>query len=1404
MDIKKRVLIVILACVTISGFLSAAASARVWTREALYAPKYFSFNKRGIALDSSGRSHMVYGGDHLWHAYYDGTAWQYETVDASDGVGRGAMIAIDAFDHIHIIYYDDRSGGLKYTTNRSGSWVADTLPVGGGGAHIAVDSQGYAHISYLETFGRTYNVRYATNASGSWQSETVGGFHWHHHYTSLAIDSSDQVYICFTNSVGRLTLATNVSGSWVFQEIDSGVEPSIAVDTSDHLHIAYRFSNQLRYATNDSGGWETSSHVLPDAPESLSLAFGSGVVHIAYYDWTDKTIKYVTKDGESWGGPFPIVEGHLPSIVLDASGTVLLGYITDEGLHYATNGSGSWVPELIDVIGYAGHSSLAVDPSDHIHISFATNQGLKYATNISGEWATELIDPDGEYSSISADFSGRAHMIYYDQRLHDLKYATNSSGDWATETIDPSWQAGKPSYMGVDASGYAHVYYFAGSAGEGTYLRHATNASGSWEWNIVGDLDYEREPPTVAVDSSGHAHICYFDASGALKYANNTGGSLAVETLPFGADRLGDICVDQLVYVHLAFKGGSDIMHATNRGDSWITETVGTGGGNINVAADSFGRVHMTFLTDVPGEPHLKYAVKVLDDWETEVVDTHLGAIMHGYSIGFELDSLGRAHISYPDLLMRDLKYASSDVWITHTVETGEIVTPSNTSIAVDSSDGLHMSYQIWSSNRGYTLGYATTAGGSWATEVVDHFMEPGQFNDLAVDSNDNVHICYYEEIYYQLKYASNAAGGWASEGVENRHSFTGTFCSIAVDRFDKLHIIYLHARDQAVKYATNASGDWVTEVVAENVGPNGGHTAIAVDLLGHAHISYNDNGDLKYATNRSGLWLSYEIDTESLVRGQISIAVGPSGHIHITYMDGTWENQAIKYASNLSGDWIVETLDSSHCSIGSTNSIAVDRLGHVHISYNLYDGAENDLRYVSNVTGSWEIETVDNQGDVGMYSSIAVDSRSTVHVSYHDRTNGSLKYAFKALVGSQPEYQVDQINDASPNSSRGCGLPPCGLGGMFQSFTPSASSLGAVELTLRAGGGFPEIGYFTGINIRFGTPYGAVLGVARSFVPGPLGIGEKITARFQFLPSVILTPGDTYVMEWICPEQGDSILTWMVVANENPYAGGTAFGCIGVPIETNDFVFTTYNVINTIEGENIMIQPVDPTTGMTPVVLVCQSVGQAGTTSLVITSSGPPEPTGYQHGNPTTYYELTTTAVIYGPTQVCINYSGISYFNETRLALFHCDSGICEDITTLVDTGNDMICGMTDSLSDFAILEPKGLTIEIDIKPGSYTNGINLNSKGKVPVAILTTAEFDAACVDAATVIFAGAEPVRWRLKDVDKDGDRDMLFHFKTEELDLGPESTEAALTGDTSSEGIYFMGVDTVKIVPKGKAK
>jgi hypothetical protein len=110
-------------------------------------------------------------------------------------------------------------------------------------------------------------------------------------------------------------------------------------------------------------------------------------------------------------------------------------------------------------------------------------------------------------------------------------------------------------------------------------------------------------------------------------------------------------------------------------------------------------------------------------------------------------------------------------------------------------------------------------------------------------------------------------------------------------------------------------------------------------------------------------------------------------------------------------------------------------------------------------------------------------------------------------------------------------------------------------------------------------------------------------------------------------------------------------------------------------------------------------------------------------------------------------------------------------------------------------------IVVKIDIKPGSFPNSINPKSNGVIPVAVLTTDRFDASALDASTVFFGAsgseAAAVHSALKDVDGDGDTDMILHFRTQNTSIQCGHTSASLTGSTFS-GQAIEGSDSIRTV------
>jgi hypothetical protein len=98
----------------------------------------------------------------------------------------------------------------------------------------------------------------------------------------------------------------------------------------------------------------------------------------------------------------------------------------------------------------------------------------------------------------------------------------------------------------------------------------------------------------------------------------------------------------------------------------------------------------------------------------------------------------------------------------------------------------------------------------------------------------------------------------------------------------------------------------------------------------------------------------------------------------------------------------------------------------------------------------------------------------------------------------------------------------------------------------------------------------------------------------------------------------------------------------------------------------------------------------------------------------------------------------------------------------------------------------------------------VNLGARGVTPVAIASTEDFDAASIDPATVVLAGAGvAVRGNgsmahLEDLDGDGLLDLMLQVESTEFDPDVESGTIVLTGLTF-EGRGVIGFGKITIVP-----
>jgi hypothetical protein len=218
-----------------------------------------------------------------------------------------------------------------------------------------------------------------------------------------------------------------------------------------------------------------------------------------------------------------------------------------------------------------------------------------------------------------------------------------------------------------------------------------------------------------------------------------------------------------------------------------------------------------------------------------------------------------------------------------------------------------------------------------------------------------------------------------------------------------------------------------------------------------------------------------------------------------------------------------------------------------------------------------------------------------------------------------------------------------------------------------------------------------------------------------------------------------------------------------------------------------------------------------------VSSSATEPAPLGYKDGNPPTYYNVTTTAGFSGSIEVCIDYSAISFDNEQYLKLFQYLDGTWIDITSCVDTENDMVCGSTYNLSILAIFEPS-LASEalVDIDPDT----LDLGSKGDWVTCYIELADgYKVMDINGETIRLGGipahigeqgwarARANSSNIMDHDGDGVKERMVKFDRSEVQayltaLGQLDYVELMVSGGLIDGPWFEGVDVIRVVDEGQ--
>ena len=370
----------------------------------------------------------------------------------------------------------------------------------------------------------------------------------------------------------------------------------------------------------------------------------------------------------------------------------------------------------------------------------------------------------------------------------------------------------------------------------------------------------------------------------------------------------------------------------------------------------------------------------------------------------------------FRDMADRNVSYdGMNHQWTKTTADYTDESGPEN-AIVVDSNGHVHV---VYINGGNYKIMHAEFDGSGWNTGEVDTCAGNYCWDaHMVIDENDELHVAYSaqgEKLVYQHYDGQNWNGGVVS--------FSARFApvGIAVDSNNLPHISYSQTGQwcgNGLRLASFDGSGWTTQSV--DAGSNKGcDSSIVIDENDHVYIAYQDrdNSKLKFATNKSGSWLSYSPDASSFGNNMYpgyatSLAMDEQGQFHIAHYDS--DNEDLRYSTGVpNGQWTNTIVDASG-NTGKNPSIAVDAAGDLHIVYASWSGF--DMKYATlkpSSSSSWQKSSIQTQDMVGDSNAIYIDDHGMIHVAYSDDSNDVLKYATKStgvVVTDEITVQFGQL----------------------------------------------------------------------------------------------------------------------------------------------------------------------------------------------------------------------------------------------------------------------------------------------------------------------------------------------------------------------------------------------------------
>lgn len=294
-----------------------------------------------------------------------------------------------------------------------------------------------------------------------------------------------------------------------------------------------------------------------------------------------------------------------------------------------------------------------------------------------------------------------------------------------------------------------------------------------------------------------------------------------------------------------------------------------------------------------------------------------------------------------------------------------------------------------------------------------------GSYTSLVLDKTEKPVVSYYDSLKGRLKLlhckSENCKGAELSSQVPSlaTENIVGTYTSLVLDAMGNPVVSYYDSSSGDLKLlhcnTPDCMGnDFGKVTTPDTLGDVGLHTSLVLDAVGNPVISYYNSSSrelrLLHCDDR------YCMGDESKNIVVLDVEAG----WYISLVLDSVGNPVVSYFDFSNGDLKLVHCDDPHCKgdrsssvttldtagiVGSYTSLALDHEGKPVVSY--YDSSNGDLKLLHcddpNCKGdeSGNISVPDSLNDVGLHTSLALDSIGNPVVSYYDFTHGNLKLLY-------------------------------------------------------------------------------------------------------------------------------------------------------------------------------------------------------------------------------------------------------------------------------------------------------------------------------------------------------------------------------------------------------------------------